>query len=187
MLDLRINDGTRMAFDAMSVSVDDIVALGGQLRCLEVLPAPFTGLRYSYNPNYYGMRFSVFSGNRQHLTCAIAVDKEEGEKVWARLMETCSGFQHGLSPEELQHKNYEGVDFEDATRQVYALKHGCPDLVKPGVKVTCPPVPFLATLISPPGHRTPESAELKQAFRLRDTVAALILKSNWFQREHATG
>lgn len=182
--DLRINDGYLGVFDASLVAEADIWALGSEPDCVDVLPAPFAGWRYSWGPAYGGIRFSIFAAKRQVLTCAIASAPDAGEKVWVRLRKKCATFQNGLPPDELL-RGCEGVDYEDVTSQTHALKYGCNDLIAPDVKLECPPVPFLATLISPPGHRDPESDELKMALRLRDAVAAIIFVSDWMRHRPA--
>ena len=123
MVELRLNDGSTGVFNASKVSEADILALGSDLEHGDELPAPFTWLRYSWCPKFDGIRFSIFDGTRQLLTNATAVEQEAGEGVWARLMETCGKFQHGLTPAELQQGDDE-LDYEDTTTQLHAAGIG---------------------------------------------------------------
>src|SRR5207253_5545727 len=54
-------------------------------------------------------------------------------------------------------------------------------LIVPGGKIArSPTVPFLATMVCPPWHRNVDQPIVKLAFRLRNAVAMVIMRSEWF-------
>lgn len=183
MIDYRLNDGFIGTFDPSLVPDADLSDLGGSLDWTYSLPPPFERYRYTWCPGYNGMRFSLFVEHRQVLTCAIAQEKQVGKAVWVRLLETCRNYKDGLSDDMLHEQREYLMHLEDPSSQQYYLKYGCSDLLTSKTELIRPTQPFLATLVSPPLHRSLESDTVQCALRLRNAVATLILKSEWCTEE----
>ena len=179
-----LNDGFTGVFHPMLVPAADLEAIGGELiGSGDPRPAPFDKLRYGYCPQYCGMRFSIHRGRNMVVTCALANEEKAGQNVWQRLVETCCHFRDGW-PEVLSDPGNSDVDVDDPKNAHFYLKRGCPDLIGSGIEITRPTkLPFLATMIAPPWHRGGDRNMLELAYRLRNAVAVLILKSEWFEDE----
>lgn len=136
---------------------------------------PFSDYRFSLCPGNNGIRFSIFFTHRRVLVCAIANEERVAEAVWRRLDETRVQLQHGTPDFDRDFASV-AAQMDDPQNPVYYLKRGCPDLIRPGVKVVRPAqLPFLATLISPPWHNDPDQPVVECAFRLRNGVSLAIL------------
>jgi hypothetical protein len=171
--DYRLNDGST-SICHLTEGCESETKIAVDLNSNGVFPAPFSDYQFSLCPGTGGIRFSIFFAHKRMLICAIANEERAAKAVWRRMNEACFQLLHG-APDFDRKFASAAVKANDPENPVYYLKHGCPDLIRPGVQVACPArLPFLATMISPPWHHDSNQPAVKQAFALRNSLAFAI-------------
>jgi hypothetical protein len=175
--DYTVNTGVLNKLNIRSIPEKDVAAVR---ECIdehkEFLRYPFNMFYANYLPTSDGATtFSIRYEETIVINCVLALRKPAANKRWKVLKQRISYWRDG-SPSLL----YPGLETNNPQLVAYYLAHGCPDLIVPDIKVSSPEIPFLATLVAPPWHRSMQSAIFGLAIQCRNAVARALLQNEWW-------